>query len=83
MMMNKNKMEVITMKRTMTDKQRELLYKMAEIASALGEECETDDNFHEIMIDNNDLFPMCLDEWSWEWNAIADGTRGGEEEEDE
>lgn len=71
------------MKRQMTKEQQELLYKLAEVVSELGEQCELDDNFHEIMIDNNDLFPMCLYDWSSEWNALAEGVRGEEEEKEE
>ena len=40
--------------------------------SDLAEECEQDDKFHEIMIENNDLFPMSLDDWSYKWLNIVE-----------
>lgn len=55
----------------MTDKQRELIVKMAVTIGEIADECENDDEFHAFIIDNNDLFPMSLDEWSAEWHAIA------------
>ena len=50
----------------MTDKQKYLLKQMYNTISDLAEECEQDDKFHEVMIENNNLFPMSLDDWSYE-----------------
>jgi len=55
----------------MTDKQRKLLTMMAATISEIAEECENDDDFHAIIAANNDLFPMSLDDWAAEWQAIA------------
>ena len=59
----------------MTDKQRNLLVKMAAIISEIAEECENDDKFHAVIVANNDLFPMSLDLWASEWYAVARNER--------
>lgn len=56
----------------MTDKQKYLLNQMYNTISDLAEECEQDDKFHEVMIENNDLFPLSLDDWSYEWLNIVE-----------
>ena len=56
----------------MTDKQKYLLKQMYNTISDLTEECEQDDKFHEVMIENNDLFPMSLDDWSYKWLNIVE-----------
>ncbi len=66
-------MEVITMTKPMTWKQQHLLNQLGNVLNDLAEQCELDENFHEIMIDNNDIIPMSLDELSFEWFAIAQG----------
>lgn len=59
----------------MTEKQKALLFKLGEVFSEIAYECENDEAFHNIMIDNNDLFSMSLDELAAEYNAIAEGQR--------
>lgn len=59
----------------MTEKQKNLLYQLAEIFQELAEECINDESFHEIMIANNDLFPMSLDDLASEWYAVAEEAR--------
>lgn len=59
----------------MTEKQKKLLYQLAEIFQELAEECINDESFHEIMIANNDLFPMSLDDLASEWYAVAEEAR--------
>lgn len=54
----------------MTEKQKELLYKLSTLFAELAGECE-DDSFSEIMTANNDLFPLSLDEMSVEWFSVA------------
>lgn len=56
----------------MTDKQKYLLNQMYNTISDLAEECEQDNDFHEVMIENNELFPMSLDDWSYEWLNIVE-----------
>lgn len=56
----------------MTDKQKYLLNQMYNTISSLAEECEQDDNFHDIMIDNNNLFPKSLDDWAFDWLNIIE-----------
>ena len=67
----------------MTRKQRELIYMLGNVLVDIGEQCELDDNFHEIMIENNDLIPMSLDELAREWYTVAnDGRKVEYKEED-
>ncbi|QFP93418.1 UNVERIFIED_ORG: hypothetical protein Xoosp15_153 [Xanthomonas phage Xoo-sp15] len=61
------------MTKPMTKRQQNLLRQLGNILVDIGEQCELDDNFHEIMIDNNDIIPMSLDELAFEWYAIAEG----------
>ena len=56
----------------MTEKQKDLLYKLARIYRGLAEECMKDDKFQELMIENNDLIPMSLDELGEEWFSVAE-----------
>ena len=56
----------------MTEKQKELLMTMYHTISELAEECERDEVFHDVMIDNNELFPMSLDEWAFKWFNIVE-----------
>lgn len=59
----------------MTDKQKELLATLGETFHAIAEECMNDEKFHQVMIENNDLFPMSLDEMGAEWYAVIEGDR--------
>lgn len=56
----------------MTPKQIELLTQLAKTYDALAEECTNDEKFHNIMIDNNRLFPMSLDEMAAEWYGVIE-----------
>lgn len=57
----------------MTWKQQHLLNQLGNVLIDLAEQCELDESFHEIMIDNNDIIPMSLDELAHEWFAISEG----------
>ncbi|AFQ96354.1 hypothetical protein [Bacillus phage vB_BceM_Bc431v3] len=59
----------------MTWKQQQLLNQLGNVLNDLAEECMKDDNFHEIMIDNNDIIPMSLDELASEWFAVSNGEK--------
>mgnify|MGYP001194410438 CR=1 FL=1 len=59
----------------MTNEQKKLLQKLSSIYNELYKECEQDDSFHKIMIENNDLFPLSLDEMALEWLAVAESKR--------
>ena len=59
----------------MTDKQKHLLNGLYSAFKDLAEECEEDDDFHDVMIRNNDLYPMSLDELADEWLAVQQGKR--------
>lgn len=59
----------------MNERQKELLYTLGNTFLSLAEECKQDEFFHQIMIKNNDLFPMSLDELGFEWLAVADEER--------
>lgn len=59
----------------MTDSQKKLLNKLGQTFKEIGEECLNDHQFHELMMDNNDLFPLSLDELAQEFFAIADEER--------
>lgn len=55
----------------MTDKQRELIIKMAAIVGEIADECENDDEFRAIISDNSNLSQETLDEWTAVWHAMA------------
>ncbi|MEK3955699.1 MULTISPECIES: hypothetical protein [unclassified Psychrobacillus] len=59
----------------MNEKQKELLFKLGEVFGEIAEECGKDEKFHQLLIDNNDLYTMSLDELSGEWMAVAEGDR--------
>lgn len=59
----------------LTERQKELLINFGNMLEELAEQCEHDENFHNIMIDNNDIIPMSLDELAYEWYAIARGDK--------
>lgn len=59
----------------MTDEQKYLLNKLGSTFTRIAEECERDESFHQIMINNNDLYNQSLDELAAEWNAVADNER--------
>jgi len=56
----------------MTEKQKELLTRLSKLYMELNEAC-ADEDFHDVMIENNDLFPLSLDEMSAQWLTVADG----------
>jgi hypothetical protein len=58
--------------------QKELLLKLAKTISDISEECINDDAFHEILISNNDLFPMSLGDLACEWYSVAHEERESE-----
>ena len=55
----------------LTQKQKELLIKFAEMHDDLVEECENDENFNKLIEENNDLITKSLDDLSAEWRALA------------
>lgn len=59
----------------MTDKQTELLSKLGQTFAEIADECTKDEEFHQILTDNNDLFPMSLDELAYEFFVVAEGIR--------
>lgn len=59
----------------MTETQAELLFKLGQTFGDIAEECTKDEGFHQLLINNNDLFPMSLDELANEWLAVAEGER--------
>ncbi|AMO25846.1 hypothetical protein Blue_023 [Bacillus phage Deep Blue] len=61
------------MTKKMTWKQQHLLNQLGNVLNDLAEQCELDESFHEIMIDNNDIIPMSLDELAFEWFAVSRG----------
>lgn len=67
--------KVVIMTNPMTWKQQQLLNQLGNVLNDLAEECMKDDNFHEIMIDNNDIIPMSLDELASEWFAVSNGEK--------
>ncbi|WP_368900814.1 hypothetical protein [Oceanobacillus oncorhynchi] len=44
----------------MTDRQKELLNSLGDVLENLADECENDNDFHELIIKNNHLFPASL-----------------------
>ena len=67
---------------TINEKQQQLLANVAKAFYDLAEECEIDEAFHEVIIDNNDLFPMSLDDLAGEWSNVANGERNKRNAED-
>lgn len=65
-----------------TRKQRELLYMLGNILGDIAEQCENDENFHNVIIENNDLITMSLDELALEFYNIAKDGRKVEYKED-
>ena len=63
------------MKNNISDKQKELLKQLGKIYIELSEECLNDTVFADVMTDNNDLFPMSLDELGHEFLSLSDGER--------
>lgn len=58
----------------MTEQQRKLLMQLGNLYIELANQCN-DDSFNELMIKNNDLFPMSLEELGLEWYAVARNER--------
>lgn len=56
----------------MTDRQKFLLNSLANVYNELVKECVADESFHNIMIENNDLYPLSLDEMAAEWFAVLE-----------
>lgn len=59
----------------MTEKQKEMIFKLAEIYAELADECMRDEAFHDVMTENNDLYSVSLEEMSAEWYAIGNEER--------
>jgi hypothetical protein len=60
----------------MTDRQKELLYQLYNTYTEMVEEYQKDDNFRNVLDDNNDLLPMSMDELANEWFNVAEEERG-------
>lgn len=60
---------------TLTNKQKELMYKLYSVYMEMVEEYHNDENFRNVLDDNNDLIPMSMDELASEWYALAEGDR--------
>lgn len=59
----------------MNNKQQELIKKLAHVYIEIAIECDEDEKFHNILIANNDLYPLSLDEMGPEWHEVALGVR--------
>lgn len=58
----------------MTNKQKELLEQLANTYNEIAEQCEIDDDFHNIMIENNHLFPMSIEDMASEFERITNNS---------
>lgn len=66
----------------LTRKQEQLIMTVAKAFENLSDEYDNDEVLAELLIDNNDLFPMSLDELASEWKSLARGERGVDEVEE-
>lgn len=66
----------------LTRKQEQLIMAVAKAFENLSEEYDNDEVLAELLIDNNDLFPMSLDDLASEWKSVARGERGVDEVEE-